>query len=344
MSQFIDFIYVKNHADFTAVCAHYGLKLVGRGEECRALCPFHDDTEPSLSINLTKNVFNCFSGDCDARGNILEFVAEMEETDDLRSAAVQLAEISGCELADPATKRMTAKGKKKSDPKGSRWKARRKAQNPPEPETQEEEPEATEPSKGNEPLTFKLKLDAEHPYGEECGVSSAIIDTMEMGYCSRGMMADRWCIPIHNSDGELVAYAGRWVDEDLPKGTSRYLLPPDFVKTLELFNLHRIQDPEHVVIVEGYFGAIRLHALWVPVVALMGSSISEEQVALMENAGVKRITLMLDGDKAGRTAAGAIVPVVAQRFFVRDVVLPDGTEPDTVPEAFVFEHVERLEP
>ncbi len=78
----------------------------------------------------------------------------------------------------------------------------------------------------NEPLSFALKLDGEHPYGEERGVSAEAIEHFQMGFCDRGMMKGRWCFPIHNPDGEVVAYAGRWVDDDLPEGVTRYLLLP----------------------------------------------------------------------------------------------------------------------
>lgn len=36
--------------------------------------------------------------------------------------------------------------------------------------------------------------------------------------------------------------------------------------------------PEHLVIVEGYFGVFRLYEAGIPAVALMGSSLAPEQV------------------------------------------------------------------
>jgi DNA primase len=39
-----------------------------------ALCPFHDDTNPSLQIDGTRRIYKCFS--CGAGGNILQFVRE----------------------------------------------------------------------------------------------------------------------------------------------------------------------------------------------------------------------------------------------------------------------------
>ena len=92
MGQFIDFSYIKQHADFEVVLAHYNIELEGRGKERRALCPFHDDSEPSLSVNIERRVYNCFG--CHEKGNVLEFVAVMEEVDDLRSAAVKLGKFA----------------------------------------------------------------------------------------------------------------------------------------------------------------------------------------------------------------------------------------------------------
>ena len=61
----------------------------------------------------------------------------------------------------------------------------------------------------NTPLTFALKLDPSHPYVEQRIESPAIVEHFGVGYCSRGSMKGRVCIPIHNVDGELVANAGR---------------------------------------------------------------------------------------------------------------------------------------
>ena len=85
MGEFIDFSYVKANADFEPVLAHYGVELEGRGDERSALCPFHEERKPSFKVNLDKNVFNCFG--CDAKGNVLEFVAKIEDCN-LREAAI----------------------------------------------------------------------------------------------------------------------------------------------------------------------------------------------------------------------------------------------------------------
>ena len=86
------------------------------------------------------------------------------------------------------------------------------------------------------------------------------------------------------------------------------------------------------MVVEGYFGAILLHGLAVPSVALMGSSIAQEQIALLREhcPALKAITLLLDGDDAGRKAAETIALRLCPHWWTRIAALPEGAQPDTV--------------
>jgi hypothetical protein len=43
-------------------------------------------------------------------------------------------------------------------------------------------------------------------------------------------MAGRICIPVHDADGNLVAYAGRYASDDVPRDVERYKVPPNFQK------------------------------------------------------------------------------------------------------------------
>jgi DNA primase len=81
----------------------------------------------------------------------------------------------------------------------------------------------------------------------------------------------------------------------------------------------------------------RLHVLGVPAVALMGRTLSAEQEMLLIDSGIRMLTLLLDGDRPGREATNQLLPRLAEHFFIRMVSLPDGAEPDTVPEQFLFE-------
>jgi DNA invertase Pin-like site-specific DNA recombinase len=130
----------------------------------------------------------------------------------------------------------------------------------PRPKQQKPAP-APENSAPNKPLKFRLdKLVRENPYLTERGLTPETIIDFGIGYCGKGMMAERIAIPISNPQGEVVAYAGRCMGE--PEGdTPKYKLPPGFKKSLELYNIDRaIKEPKEkpLIIVEGYRPTILL--------------------------------------------------------------------------------------
>jgi DNA primase len=152
------------------------------------------------------------------------------------------------------------------------------------------------------------------------------------------------CIPIHNADGKIIAYAKRWAGSaDLPAGNDKYELPAGFRKDLELFNLHRIAHCRHLVMVEGYFGAIRLHGLRIPAVVLMGTSVSIQQLEQLAHAHARHITILLDGDEAGREAAEKAAGAIANVAWSRIVHLPNGRQPDRVDRAKLEQMLGRTE-
>ena len=327
--QYIDFSFVKTNASFEAVLAHYNLQATGSGKERSVLCPFHDENKPSCKVELERKIFHCFG--CDAKGNVLEFVARMEgNPDDLRAAAFTLAGI--CKIPVAAPRHRNRKGA--ADNRQER-KARPAPKPSAEPETILSEAGAGSGEPVNPPLPFALKLDPDHQYLAERGLNPELVELFGLGWCSRGSMGGRICIPIHNERGELVAYAGRWPGDDVPEGEERYKLPGKFQKSRVLFNLHRVTPGEHVVLVEGYWSAIRLHALGIPVAGLMGWSVSPEQLVLLRERGTRFVTLLLDGDDTGRRGRERVLPELTNAFFVRAPLLPDGHKPDTVSEQVV---------
>src|SRR5260370_32319159 len=124
-------------------------------------------------------------------------------------------------------------------------------------------------------------------------------------------MSGRVVIPIHNQHGELVDYAGRAIDGSEP----RYKLPAGFQKSLELFNLHRVTEPE-VILVEGFFDCMKVQQAGFEAVALMGCSLSDAQEALLA-AKFERAIVLLDSDKAGRQATTEVLARLAPLMWVR---------------------------
>lgn len=137
----------------------------------------------------------------------------------------------------------------------------------------------------------------------------------------------RIAIPIHNRHGRLVAYAGRSIDESLPK----YRFPAGFRKSQEPYNLHRILCSAHgerVIVVEGFFDCWKVYqAGFQCVVALMGCALSRIQAELLENC-LNEVILLLDGDFAGRTASASIRDRLGRRFRVQVGQVPADRQPD----------------
>jgi DNA primase len=132
-------------------------------------------------------------------------------------------------------------------------------------------------------------------------------------------------IPIHNEDGILVAYAGRGLGQTEPK----YKFPVHFRKSHVLFNLHRaVHHGKAVIVVEGFFDCFNVYQAGFPcVVALMGCTLSHRQETLLQHH-FRQVTLMLDGDNAGRRAGAVIAARLATKLAVRVVEVPPGTQPD----------------
>jgi DNA primase len=96
-----------------------------------------------------------------------------------------------------------------------------------------------------------------------------------------------------------------------------------------LFNLHRAAaHGESVVVVEGFFDCIKVHQAGLPcVVALMGCSLSIRQEELLQQH-FREVILLLDGDKAGRSAGAAIAARLVSKLSTRLIEIPDGSQPD----------------
>ena len=63
---------IKRGVDLVTLIQAKGIPLKRNGKSYFGLCPFHDDTNPSLSINPSTNLWQCFG--CGAGGDVIRFV------------------------------------------------------------------------------------------------------------------------------------------------------------------------------------------------------------------------------------------------------------------------------
>jgi DNA primase len=343
MAQRVDIALVRNSVSIEQILAHYGLleNLTRKGDSLIGPCPMHQGkNKTQFHASISKNAFRCF-GDCgsDSRlhnggGNIINFVIVMEgieEPDDpqqgkaARKAALLMTEWFG--IGSPRTP-----WKPPQAPQAATVKP------PTAPPTRDEPPaqQSVQEPLANEPLKFTLQdLDANHQYLKDRGFSSETLQYFGVGFHGgKGMMKGRIVLPIHDADGTLLAYAGRWPGDEPPEGEGKYKLPYGFHKSLVVYNLHRAKAcaRQHgLVLVEGFFDAMRLHQLGIcHAVAIMGSSLSQMQEdQIVDAVGPQgKVTLLFDGDDSGRTCTQHVLSQLGKRVYTKALSLPDGIQPD----------------
>jgi len=308
--KFVGFETLKRSVSMAQVLERYQLLTTFHrsGDNLSGPCPLHGGhNRTQFRVSLSRNCFICF-GDCHGGGSIIDFVSRKEGVG-IRDAALLLQDWF----------RVTDDGNGQG--------VRRMAAS--------SQPVSPDHNGYNPPLRFALRnLDESHPYLKERGLMEETIRTFGLGYCRAGTLSGWIAIPIHNREGQLVAFAARWPGTP-PEGIPKYKLPRGFRKSLELFNLHRAAaaDPRlPLVVVEGFFGCIRLwQAGHRRVVSIMGSMLSDQQEELIVQAAGSsaKVILMFDEDEAGREGRAKAEQRLATKVNVRSVVFAaPGMQPD----------------
>jgi len=304
MNNWLDFGSIKREATLESVLRHYRVNLRRSGkDQYRGRCPIHHgDGREAFHANMARNIFHCFA--CGAGGTVLDFVAAME----------------WCSLYEVGEKLKTMIS---SLPQAKQIANQKEL--------------VTERRKVSLPLAFALRgVDCTHPYLADRGIDKETALTFGVGfYSGPGLMHRRLVIPIHNVEGELIAYCGRSVNQTQP----RYRVPPGFAKSEFLFNMHRVAAMEEssVAVVEGFFDCMKVHQAGIPsVVALMGAVLYEPQCCALLGR-FHDVILMLDGDVAGRKASKAIAAKLRPRCQLQVVELPVGVQPDQLSTAEIQE-------
>jgi DNA primase len=307
---FVDFKAVKAAITMEQVLQHYGLRdqFKKGNDSLSGPCPIHKGDNPTqFRVSISKSLWNCFS--CKQGGNTLDFIARREAIS-IHAAAVRAIEWFQLERATttvPSPKMETA------DVTTTETQA-----------VEKEKAQIAEDSETpNPPLKFRLeKLEREHPYLTRRGLTLETIVDFGVGYCTKGTMAQRIAIPIHNPKGEVVAYAGR-IPGDPTGDAPKYKLPQGFRKGQEFFNIDRAikeKSDQPLIIVEGFFGCMHLHQHGHrKVVALMGSTMSaaQEELIRRHTNPHSQVLIMLDEDEAGRTGREDIAVRLAKFVWVK---------------------------
>lgn len=295
---------VRESNDIVDIIGSY-LPLTQKGKNYFAVCPFHDDHSPSMSISKEKQIFRCFV--CGATGNVITFVKDYE-----RVSFGEAIEILGKNAG--ITLDITKK----------------KNENSPYKEYYEIYNIAASYYKNN--LNTKSGEKA-RIYLSDRNINKDVIDYFDIGLSLSGGLAsslsktyssdkliniglardgtkdlfmDRIMFTIKDNYGNPVGFSGRvYGDNDGPK----YINSKEtviFKKGTILYNFWRAKDhirkKKEIIISEGFMEVIRLHTIGIDnAVALMGTSFTNEHLSLIKNMKVN-VVLNLDQDEAGKVA------------------------------------------
>ncbi len=310
------------------VSSYIDLKKYGSG--FKAVCPFHDDKNPSLTVSRSKNYYHCFS--CGAGGDIFTFVQEIEGIS-FSEAIESIAERFGFQLEyeDTSSPNYTKEALPTLE-KINSWFVDNLFQNREAylylqkrgltNETIKKFQIGYVPS-SYEVLSFLQENKISFQDAEEVGVVAR--DEVSNNYYSR--FHERVTFPIFSSSGKVIGFGGR----TLSNHPAKYINSPttqlfNKSKTLYGYNFAKksIFKERRVHIVEGYLDVIMLQQSgFENSVAPLGTALTKEHLFLLKSDDLK-INLAFDGDKAGIEAARRALDITMPLGIETTVTLFDG--------------------
>lgn len=270
------------------------------------VCPFHDDSHPSMSVSSKLGIFHCFS--CKAGGNAIKFIQDYEKIS-FPEAVEKLAGMYNFALQYTGAKVQERSEEKKVLGILNAYYQSCLYQNP-----------------------------AAVKYLHERGLSDATIRKFGLGYAGasaqtirvlqneeippqdalnagavkqneRGLYAsfiERITFPIYNHASKLVGFGGRTISDN----PAKYVNSPqcalfDKSKIFYAFDLAKKSAiaKKTLIITEGYMDVIMLHQAGIDnAVAVLGTALTPAHLPLIKRAELN-VVLSFDGDAAGINAA-----------------------------------------
>lgn len=305
---------VKQKTDIVEVISDY-VSLQKAGRNFKALCPFHSEKHPSFFVFPEQQTWHCF-GACSSGGDVFSFVMKKEGIDFGQGLRL-LAQRAGITLISPQISKSAEDEKRerlfqineaaaeyyrhlllntKAGEPARAYLSKRKIT----PETMEKFRLGFSPDSWE---ALKKFLTSKRYEEGELAEAGLIIEKEGGGNYDR--FRNRLMFPICDIQGRVTGFGARVLDESLPK----YINSPQtqiFDKSGSLYGIDQaktaIRRENSAVIVEGYMDVLRAHQHgWQNVVASMGISVTEKQVAIIQRL-TRNIALSLDADAAGEEA------------------------------------------
>jgi len=330
---------IKSKVNIVDVISEY-LPVEQKGKNYFAICPFHDDHNPSMSISPEKQIYTCFV--CGASGNVFNFVANYEKVSFV-SAVKKVAQKAGINL-DINVK----DDYKPQDTKYDKYYKMFDITN----KYYQNNIKSVYGKKAIEYL-HNRKIDDDIINEFEIGLSMNdnnvskllekkgydVNELIDIGLCGKkdnfiyDIFRNRIMFPLYNLDGKPVGFSGRIYNGEKD---SKYVNSKEsiiFKKGNLLYNYHRAlshaREKHQIIVVEGFMDVIRLYTIGIKnVVATMGTAITKEHANLLMKLS-KNIVLCFDGDKAGEKATISALDALEKIGITSKIIrLEDDLDPD----------------
>jgi len=318
---------LREAADISLVIEQFvPLKRVGNGKYL-GLCPFHNDSNPSMHVNPHMGIYKCFA--CGAGGNVFKFVMEHEKVN-FPTAIEFVANTVGFALPKLTQTQDENIEEKDLIRKISEFAAswfREQLLKSDFAKKYLDQREITEKTRdlfglGYAPQTGFLEAAVKNGFKPESILKAGLIADKEGRAIDK--FRDRLMIPICSLSGAIVGFGGRDLSGNSP---AKYMNSPEtliYNKSEILFGLNQsrmaISKKNSVILVEGYFDVISMFQSGVEnVVAISGIALSETQAKLLARY-TKSAFISLDGDPAGQAATERCIEVLLSQSFAVKVV------------------------
>ncbi len=316
---------IRSKTDIVETIRSY-IPVIKKGKSFAAVCPFHDDHNPSMSISPDKQIYKCFV--CGAGGNVFSFVRDFEKIT-FNEAVERLAIQAGIQLDSSFSQ-----NKVQIDPirqgyydtldEYLRFVKYNLAS------TEGNEARAYLEKRGlNQEQIQKFEIGynpADHKandfleakgYDIEKRTQSNLVRVNEFGV--KDVFENRITFPIHSASGQVLGFSARTLD---PSHPSKYINTAEtdiYQKGKLLYNLHRakqaIKSQQFIILVEGVMDVIAYDkAGFENVVASLGTALTIDQIRLLKNNSLN-IYLSYDSDNAGQMATQKIGRLLSEQGF-----------------------------
>lgn len=326
---------IRSKLDIVDVISSY-IPLSQQGKNFFGVCPFHDDTNPSMSVSREKQIYKCFS--CGASGNVFTFVENYEQIS-FRETLKILAEKAGVEL----DKSFSVKEKISEDNKFYEMYdlANRFYQNNIQSVIGVKAKEYLLSRKLDEKVIKEFGLGLSTSSSKQLtslltkkGYLLNDLNNIGLSINDKDIYQDRIMFPLYNTLGKCIGFSGRrFLNDD----GGKYINTKEtkiFIKGHNLYNYHRAREEvrlkKQVIVMEGFMDVIRSFTIDVKnTVALMGTAMTKEQIGLIKKLS-NNVLLCFDGDNAGYHATLVNGELLQKEGLnVKVIELSNNDDPDT---------------